>query len=48
VHPALLELYEKNNLSDYLHELDDLEEPDNKSGLTAEERVLMKILKQFI
>ena len=45
VHPALVALYEKNNLSGYLKELD---EPDNKSGLTAGERVLMKILKQFI
>lgn len=48
VHPALIQLYEENNLSGYLKELDMLEEPDNKSGLTAEERVLMKILKQFI
>ena len=48
VHPALIQLYEANNLSGYLKELDMLEEPDNKSGLTAEEKVLMKILKQFI
>ena len=48
VHPALLQLYEEHNLSTYLSELDKLEEPDNKSGLTAEERVLMKILKQSI
>ena len=48
VHPALIQLYEENNLSGYLKELDMLEDPDNKSGLTAEERVLMKILKQFI
>lgn len=48
VHPALLQLYEENNLSTYLHELDKLEEPDNKSDLTGEERVLMKILKQHI
>ncbi len=48
VHPALLQLYEAHNLSSYLTELDKLEEPDNKSGLTAEEKVLMKILKQSI
>jgi len=48
VHPALLRLYEENNLTAYLKELDKLETPDNKSGLTTEERVLMKILKQFI
>lgn len=48
VHPALIDLYESNNLSAYLKELDNLEEPDNKTGLTAEEKVLMKILTQFI
>jgi len=48
VHPSLIKLYEENNLTSYLKELDKLEEPDNESGLTAEERVLMKILKQFI
>jgi DNA topoisomerase I len=48
VHPSLLQLYEEDNLSGYMKELDKLEEPDNKSGLTAEEKVLMKILKQFI
>ncbi|MEP6748158.1 MAG: DNA topoisomerase IB [Bacteroidota bacterium] len=48
VHPKLIQLYEENNLSDYLKELDKLEEPDNKTGLTGEERILMKILKQNI
>lgn len=48
VHPVLLELYEQNNLSNYLKELDKLEKPDHSSGLTAEEQVLMKILKQFV
>ena len=48
VHPSLIKLYEENNLTGYLKELDKLEAPDNKSGLTAEEKVLMKILKQFI
>ncbi len=48
VHPALIQLYEKNNLDKYLKELDKLEEPDKKSGLTAEEKLLMKILKQSI
>jgi len=47
VHPGLIRLYEENNLDKYLKELDALEEPDNKSGLTKEEKVLMKILKQF-
>jgi DNA topoisomerase-1 len=48
VHPALIQLYEENNLSKYLQELDKLEDPDNKSDLTGEEQVLMKILKQNI
>ncbi len=48
VHPALLQLYEQNNLTAYMKELDNIEKPDNKAGFTQEERVLMKILKQFI
>lgn len=47
VHPGLIRLYEENNLQKYLKELDALEKPDDKSGLTKEEVVLMKILKQF-
>jgi DNA topoisomerase-1 len=47
VHPGLIELYEQNNLQKYLAELDKLEEPDDKTGLTAEEGVLMKILQSF-
>lgn len=47
VHPGLIRLYEENNLDKYLKELDALEENDSKSGLTKEEKVLMKILKQF-
>ena len=46
VHPGLIRLYEENNLNKYLKELEALEKPDNKSGLTKEEKVLMKILKQ--
>jgi DNA topoisomerase-1 len=47
VHPGLIELYEQNNLQKYLADLDKLEEPDDKTGLTAEEGVLMKILQSF-
>ncbi|MBC7903068.1 MAG: DNA topoisomerase IB [Gemmatimonadaceae bacterium] len=47
VHPGLVSLYEENKLSKYIKELDKLEVPDDKSGLTAEELVLMKILKSF-
>ncbi|HWB28659.1 MAG TPA: hypothetical protein VG738_24470 [Chitinophagaceae bacterium] len=46
VHPLLIRLYEEKKLLGYLHELDKLEEPDDKSGLTAEEQILMKILKR--
>jgi hypothetical protein len=30
-----------------MKELENLEEPDDVSGLTAEERILMKILQSF-
>jgi len=46
VHPSLIKLYEDEKLIGYLKELDKLEEPDDKSGLTCEEQLLMKILKQ--
>lgn len=46
VHPSLVKLYEDKKLINYLAELDKLEEPDDKSGLTAEEQVLMKILQK--
>jgi DNA topoisomerase-1 len=44
VHPLIITLYEDRSLSKYISELDSIEEDDNKSGLTTEERVLMKIL----
>jgi DNA topoisomerase-1 len=47
VHPGLIRLYEENNLERHLKELDALEKPDNKSGLTKEEQVLIKILKEL-
>lgn len=47
VHPGLIDLYEQNNLNKYLSNLDLLEKPDDRSGLTAEELVLMKILQSF-
>jgi len=49
VHPGLIRLYEENKLVKYLRELDALEEdPNEEVGLTGEEKVLMKILKQYI
>jgi DNA topoisomerase-1 len=45
VHPGLIRMYEEKKLARYLHELDEIENPDDTAGLTAEEQVLMKILK---
>ncbi len=45
VHPGLVKMYEEKKLSTYLKELDKIEEPDDKSGLSKEELLLMKILK---
>jgi DNA topoisomerase-1 len=47
VHPALIEFYQEKKLTKYMDELNKLEEPDDKSGLTREEKVLMKILKTY-
>lgn len=47
VHPGLLSLYEENNLQKYLSGLDEIEHPDDASGLTTSEKVLMKILKSL-
>ncbi len=48
VHPGIIKLYEEKNLSKYLKELDKIEQPDNLTGLTTEEKVLMKILKELV
>ena len=48
VHPGIIRLYEENSLNKYLKELDAIEKPDDLSGLTSEERVLMKILQQLV
>jgi DNA topoisomerase I len=45
VHPGLLRLYEENALANHLAELDKIEACDNKTDLTGEEKVLMKILE---
>ncbi len=47
VHPGLIELYEQDNLHKYLQELDKMEVNDENTGLTSEEKVLMKILQSF-
>lgn len=48
VHPGIIQLYEKNSLHQYLNELDEIEKPDHLTGLTSEERVLMKILSELV
>ena len=48
VHPGVIKLYEEKNLNKYLKELDKIEEPDELAGLTSEEKVLMKILKELV
>lgn len=48
VHPGVIRLYEERALDKYLKELDAIEKDDDLSGLASEERVLMKILKDFL
>jgi DNA topoisomerase-1 len=53
VHPGLIQLYEENKLMTYLNELDSREKEglpadEDINALTAEEQVLMKILKKYI
>lgn len=48
VHPGIIKLYEEQNLTKYLNELDHIEKEDNLTGLTSEEKVLMKILKSLM
>lgn len=49
VHPGLIRLYEENKLMKYLAELGAAGTPaDGQTGLTPEEEVLMKILRQYI
>jgi DNA topoisomerase-1 len=48
VHPGIIKLYEDKNLHKYLDELDRIEQPDELTGLTSEEKVLMKILKELV
>jgi DNA topoisomerase I len=47
VHPVLFELYQEKKLIKYMSELNQLEQPDDKSDLTAEEKILIKILKSY-
>ena len=48
VHPGIIRLYEERALDKYLKELDAIEQDDNLPGLAAEEKVLMRILKEVM
>jgi DNA topoisomerase-1 len=48
VHPGIIDLYERDEIEKYLKELDGIEEPDTPNTLTRDEKVLMKVLKEFI
>lgn len=48
VHPGIIKLYEEQHLYQYLKELDSIEVPDDLTGLTSEEMVLMRILKGLV
>ena len=41
-------MYENNEIEKYLSELDGIEEPDDKSGLTKDEKILMKVLEKLV
>lgn len=45
IHPTLIEAYEDGCLLDYFRELDTIEEDENITGLTCEEKLLMKVLE---
>jgi DNA topoisomerase-1 len=45
VHPGLIRLYEENNFARYNRSLDQIESSPDSFGLTASEKVLLKILK---
>ncbi|MEP6681841.1 MAG: DNA topoisomerase IB [Parafilimonas sp.] len=48
VHPGIIGMYENDEIEKYLKELDGIEEPNEKSGLTKDENILMKVLKQLV
>ncbi|MEP6466823.1 MAG: DNA topoisomerase IB [Parafilimonas sp.] len=48
VHPGIINMYENDEIKNYLNELDGIEEPDENTGLTKDEKVLMKVLTQLV
>ncbi len=45
VHPGIIQMYEEDKLNEYLKQLNKLEEDDDKTGITAAEKLLMKVLQ---
>ena len=48
VHPGIIDLYENDEIENYLEELDGMEDPAHKAGLTRDETVLMKVLSRLV
>ena len=46
VHPVIIEMYENKTLSKYISQLDEIQKDDGKADLTAEEKIVMKILEK--
>ena len=46
VHPLIISLYESKGIDKYFRQLDSVEINDNKADLTADEKVIMKILEK--
>ncbi len=46
VHPMMLSLYETSEMEKYFSQLDEIEKDDDKASLTAEEKMIMKILEK--
>ncbi|MEP6711027.1 MAG: DNA topoisomerase IB [Ferruginibacter sp.] len=45
VHPLIISLYENKSIDKYFAQLDKIEVDDNKADLTADEKIIMKILE---
>lgn len=45
MHPGIINMYENRSLEKYIKQLDTIKVNDNKTDLTAEEKVVMKILE---
>jgi DNA topoisomerase-1 len=45
VHPIILSLYENKSIEKYLAELDRISITDNKTDLTSEEKIVIRILE---